>query len=873
MRHLDLTFEKHTILLRKSFTTLLPGLCLTLVLTASGQKTTIVDTASSRESAVIIAGERYKRSSLHDVFWGAHYRKEWATPVKVKAINIDTLFGGLKPVEKGGGRQTKTLRLADKRGKQYVFRSIDKTYTKALPEIFQGTFVESVANDEVSVAHPYSAVTVPTLATAAKVYHTNPQIVFLPDQKGLGEYRREFANQLYLVEERPEGFEGDAENFGNSEDVGGTEKMLKKIYEQNDHRVDQKSFIRARLFDMFLSDWGRHEDQWRWASFEENGNKIYRPIPRDRDQAYTKFDGALVELGKRAAQLVYLQSVDYTIKNLSGYNFQARHLDRQLANEPSLETWLSIAKELQQSLTDEIIERSIKQLPPEVYNISGPGLISKLKSRRDKLADFAKEYYLILAKEVEVTGTQQRELFDITGITDNEIKVAIYDLKSDGSPKAEPFYLRNFYANETKEIRLYGLDGKDQYKIAGNTGRKITIRLIGGPKTDSYNIPAGFTGKIKIYDDNQNEFNVPENTKMRLSSDSSIHVFDYDAYKKGFVGFKPGIGYSNEDRLFVKLGYQIQKYKWRKSPVGYQLDFNINYSITQKAFSVQYAGVYNQLLGNWNLGFAATYDAIRDQYFAGIGNSTALVSNNKKYYLYCNREADVLLRLFRQFGPNHTLSFSAFYQMVKVLENSDRFISLDYAPNDKTAFSADDFAGVRAEYSYSTINHKLFPSKGILFAPGIEFTQNLKQGHRHVATVSGIFGFYIPLAPSLTLAVKTGAATLTGEPEFYQLNRLGGGNTLRGFTRYRFYGKSALYNQNELQWNFNVKSYLFSGKMGLLALLDDGRVWQPGEVSNKWHAGAGGGIMVAPFNKLTFAATYTTSNDGGRFNVRAGRLF
>ena len=196
-------------------------------LSASGQ-TTIIDTSINHGEATVIAGKQYKRSGLHDIFWGKHYRKEWATPVKVKSIMLDTAFGGLKPIEMGGGRQTKTLRLEDKNGKQYVLRSIDKTYTKALPEIFQGTFVESIANDEVSVAHPYSTVTVPTLATAAKVYHTNPQIVFLPNQETLGKYSSQFANQLYLIEERPSGFEGNAENFGNSEN--SESKISQKIF-------------------------------------------------------------------------------------------------------------------------------------------------------------------------------------------------------------------------------------------------------------------------------------------------------------------------------------------------------------------------------------------------------------------------------------------------------------------------------------------------------------------------------------------------------------------------------------------------------------------------------------------------------------------
>lgn len=837
------------------------------------QSTTIVDTTSAKDSAVIIAGQQYKKGNFHNLFWGAHYRKEWTTPVHVKEIIIDTVFGGLTPILKGGGRQTRTLRMQDKNGKQYVLRSINKTYTKALPVVFQKSFIEGIANDQVSIAHPYSALTVPMLAEAAKVYHTNPQIIFLKGSPTLGEFREEFQNHLYLLEERPDGFQGNAANFGNSEDVDGTEKMLRKLREENDHFVDQHAFVRARLFDMFLSDWGRHEDQWRWATFKEEGNKIYRPIPRDRDQAFTKFDGALVGFGTRAAQLTYLQSVDYTIKDITGYNFQARHLDRLLANETMSSTWDSIAKELQQSLTDDIIERSIHQLPAEVYKISGPELISKLKSRRDHLDVFAKEYYHVLAKEVDIVGTEKRELFEITGISDNEVRVSVYDLDSNNNPKSVPLYSRTFNGDDTKEIRVYGWDGKDQFKTIGTTSKKkIEIRIIGGPKKDSYNVSSTFGGKVKLYDNTNNDFSATGNSKLRLSEDSSVHIYDYNAYKKDFHGFKPTISYTNEDRIFIRLGYRIQKQQWRKEPFGHQHDFNVNYSITQMAFSAQYKGTFYQAVGKWNLGVLLDYDAVRDAHFPGIGNNTVLFSKVLNYYRYRDREFNANVGLFRQFGLHHTVSFGGYYQSIKVLVNSDRFISINHAPTDANTFNGDHFAGARAMYNFETINDKIFPSKGIRFSTGVDFAQNLKETNRSIANFSGLFGFYIPLAPSLTLAVKTGAATLTGTPEFYQLNRLGGGNTLRGFLRFRLYGKTAFYNQNELQWNFNVKSYLFSGKLGLVALLDNGRVWQPNEKSDKWYMGVGGGLMVAPFNKMSLTATYAKSNESARFNVRVGRL-
>jgi hemolysin activation/secretion protein len=116
-----------------------------------------------------------------------------------------------------------------------------------------------------------------------------------------------------------------------------------------------------------------------------------------------------------------------------------------------------------------------------------------------------------------------------------------------------------------------------------------------------------------------------------------------------------------------------------------------------------------------------------------------------------------------------------------------------------------------------------------------------------------MFNFYLPILKNLVLSVRSGGATLTGNPEFYQLNSLAGSDNLRGYRRDRFWGKTSFYNANELQWLFNFRSRIFNGKVGLFGLFDEGRVWQPGEDSNTWHTAYGAGIMMAPFNKLLLA--------------------
>lgn len=237
------------------------------------------------------------------------------------------LAGGLIPYEIGGSRQTKSIKLRDKNNREYVLRTIDKTFTGALPAITKGTFIEYYANDQVSIAHPYSAVTIAPLAEAAKIFHTKPIIYYIPKQKALGQFNDQIGDNLYLFEQRPDENWETAPNFANAKKIRSTEKTLEKLLEDNDNDADQVAFARARLFDMIIGDWGRHDDQWRWAEIENGDETMYKAIPRDRDQAYTIFDGIILKsLVTLAAQ--HIESFDNHMNDINKFNYPARNLDR-----------------------------------------------------------------------------------------------------------------------------------------------------------------------------------------------------------------------------------------------------------------------------------------------------------------------------------------------------------------------------------------------------------------------------------------------------------------------------------------------------------------------------------------------------------------
>jgi hypothetical protein len=824
--------------------------------------------------ATVIAGDEYKASGFKKLFLGKHYRKEWTTPVTVKVLNMDTL-GGLTPTEEGGGRQTKTLRVKNANGKEYVLRSIDKDYGRALPDIAHDTFIERMAKDQVSTAHPFSAITVPPMAEAAGIYHTNPQIVLVPSSARLGKFNERFANTLCLFEERPDNNQEDAPNFGNAKDVVSTEKMYEKVFDKNDHRVDQAAFVRARLFDIFLGDWGRHDDQWRWAKFQENGKTIYKPIPRDRDQAYTMFDGIIPFIGTSPEELEHLKSFKGKIKNIKKYNFPARYIDRQLTNEMSEEVWINNAKELQSRLTDAVIEEGLKQLPPELFAISGNTIIKKLEQRRNDLVFYATKYYKWLNKEVEVTGTHQSELFQIDRLNNNQTSVKIFDLNNEGKAKAFPFYSRIFDNETTNEIRLYGLGGNDVFHLTGKVHKGMKVRIIGGVDKDSVldNSSVGGIGhKTLVYDNPGNEINQSGETRVRLRSDTSINAYIYRAFIANTGHTVKSPNYSNVRGVYFNAGYTYRKYHWRKEPFSWEQTLTGNYSFSNKSFGGNYDAIFNQVIGKLNLLLNARYDEKLIHYYYGTGNETSAATlTDYHYFRLPVNEAAARIGFQREFSIHHSIIVSGNYEMYRVIHDTAHFVTHSI-PSFSDVYSRNSFLGGDVNYILQHLNNDLLPTKGVNFEIGAGYRQNIKRSSENFEKYGASLGFYIPLSKRFTFIVKGGGSTISGSPQIYQLNWIGGGQTLRGYRRERFHGKSAFYNENELRWAFDAHTLLFNGKMGLVGFVDDGRVWNPGETSNKWHVGYGGGFFLSPFNRVVVGLNYGISEDGKVFHVRFGKL-
>ncbi|MEO5906036.1 MAG: hypothetical protein ABIQ11_04885, partial [Saprospiraceae bacterium] len=184
------------------------------------------------DSVTMQASNRYEKKRF---LRGNFYRDAWGEEVNLPVLWIDEVHGGLTPFQLGGGNQTRSLRLKNADGQQFVLRSIDKKVTAVLPPALRGTFAENIVQDGVAASHPYGALVIPRLARAAGVYYTRPSIVYVPHQKALGIYDQEIGDGIYLFEDRPGGNTEAFENFGNTKETFSTLEVIELVTESHKH--------------------------------------------------------------------------------------------------------------------------------------------------------------------------------------------------------------------------------------------------------------------------------------------------------------------------------------------------------------------------------------------------------------------------------------------------------------------------------------------------------------------------------------------------------------------------------------------------------------------------------------------------------------
>ncbi|QKG55533.1 hypothetical protein GKZ68_02080 [Hymenobacter sp. BRD128] len=434
---------------------------------------------SADSSAVrVAAGAHYaRRGWLWQRLWGRHYRPLWATPVSAPVLRLGAL--GLTPLRAGGSFQTNTLRLRSPDGREFVLRSVDKDLSQTVGSGWLARLVSPVLRDQTCAAPPYGAYVATVLARAAGVFHTNPRLVYLLPDAALGEWRRRFAPTLYLLEERPDHDQRHASSFGNARRVVGSDSMLTQVLRGPASHLDPRAYLRARLLDLLLGDWSRRADQWRWAAFAEAGSTAFRPIPRDRDQAFFRFDdGWLTRVVAWVHPRYQTFNAHLEPADVGPLTTTARPLDHTALALLSEADFRAEADSLRRRLPDAVLAQTLLAVPAEVRPGLTQELLPALRARRDALPAVASQYYKVLQENAVVVGTDAAERFELTGLGPGQLRLRVFARRP---TRPDSLLGEQVYdVHRTICLRVYGLGGKDEFALNGRLAPGFGVHLYGG---------------------------------------------------------------------------------------------------------------------------------------------------------------------------------------------------------------------------------------------------------------------------------------------------------------------------------------------------------------------------------------------------------
>jgi len=851
-----------------------------------------------KDYATIVPGEQFAADGFYEFWFGKHWREVWITPVKVKILDLNKFAGGLTPIKKGGGMQTKSLRFKGNDGKIWKFRSIEKDPSKILPEELRESVAEDIVQDQISTANPYAALVVTPLLDAVGILEAEPELVFLPDDELLGEYQDEFGGLIGFIEEHPSEGEDGTTGFENAVDVKGTYKLLDHLSEKRSQKIDDEMYLKARLVDMLTGDWDRHMDQWRWARFDSTYNgekiKIWKPIPRDRDQAFTKYDGVYPFL---AAYLVpQLNNFGEDYPQIEDLTWNGRFLDRRILTGISKSTWDSVTAYVKLKITDEVIDSAVNRLPPEIYPLSNEELSTKLKARRHNLEWASDELYGLVNKYADVFCSNEDDYVMVERLNDESTSVRVYRRdKSTGDQKGEPLFNKIFDSDLTMDIRIHMNKGDDKVVVTGECTVGPVVRVIGGKGKDEFvdeSVVNGYFLHITPISDAENKTYFYDNGNKTKVVEGRGTVYDDSKWpepKDDQEKFEPKqrdrghdwlivpiLDYNSDQGLTIGGGIQLNSYNFREVPMDYMQQFTVSYSTLFGNFALAYEADFYSLIrgGRLNVLITATQQFVT-RYF-GYGNETSFSKSleSEKYYHVKQNLTTIFPRLYYDFSKKITGNVGISFIRTNTSLNEDTLL---------TEFPYGDYGlgvlkpfGIHLGLEIDGKDHPEYPLNGYW----INIYGRIFPDVYDIPETFYFAGFDLRTyltAKSLsfaTLALRAGGSKVFSEYPFYVGATVGGQNSLRGYNDGRFSGDAAVFGQAELRLLITKLHLILKSKLGINLFVETGRVFTENDASKKWHPSYGAGLWVAYLNSTIIGTTYIAfSPETTIFNLGFGMSF
>jgi hypothetical protein len=812
------------------------------------------------EEIEVVAGPGYNVSGVVESILGEHWRPLWITPFKAGVLDLSKFGGGLQAFKRGGGLQTKSIHFKGNDGKRYKFRSMDKDPRQVLPPDLRNTVFADAFKDQISASHPLSSIIVSRLLDEIGVLNAKPIVVVLPDDERLGEFRMEFKRLLGTIEENPTERKNDKPGFANADKIIDTYELYEKLEKDNDNRVDAVEFLKARLLDLMIGDWDRHYDQWLWAGYKDDGLTVYKPIPRDRDQAFSLYDGLLPMIAGRAITQIEGYGKDYPkIYNLS---FNGRYLDRRILPMVEKNVYDSLTNFIKEKLTDQVIDEAVSLMPKEWYRLGHKKLKDLITARRNKLDEASEEFFDLINETADIYCSDKNEEI-IIHCGEREMSIDVFKIKKDGSRSPVPIYSRVFDPDLTDDIRIYLDKGKDKVTVTGNSfsdGTDISyfpidVRLVYGE------------GKKELSD---KDLAFIEMTKDSRSKTDMKERFEPANEDRGFDWrFSPVLNYNSDDGIVIGGGPILYHYDYGVKPFDYKLLLTAAYAFGAKSADINFAGEFYSIIKGMKVAPRFHFTQLGITRFYGLGNETPYDKEKDKdgFYNVDQNLAQFSVEFETRLSKRIMMTISPFLRRSNTYDKPGTNLSL-YP--DIYGIGRIGLTGINGKLTYDSRNNATYPQRGVYIHVLGNFTPGTSEDTQNFGKAGIDFRAYYSYdtTKGVAFAFRGAAGKVWGKYPFYESLFLGGVNSLKGFNRERFAGESVILSQAELRVPVTVINILVPGVIGVSAFGGVGRVFLPDEESKKWHPSFGGSLWISYLNRLyNFELSVGRSYEGFTYSL------
>jgi len=828
----------------------------------------------STDSVTVVAAGHCSAKPIFTALAGAGYRDLWTTPITVPVAKLHELGGGgLTPERVGGGMTTQTLHLRGADGRRYVFRSVRKVTRQALAEEFWGTPVEAIMRDQLCSFHPSGAPVVARLLEAVEVLHPEPRLVVVPDDPRLGEFREEFAGMLVLFEERPDDLPAGEEGFAGSRQIVQTDDLFSELEDHPLDRVDLPELLKARLIDLLVGDRDRSNNNFLWARFdEEGGGHYWRPVPRDRDQSFVRFDGLIKTIGRRYDPRLVSFGREYS--DIGGLTRNAWDIDRNLLVGLGREEWESVVEEVRASISDGIIEEAVARLPKAHYEIVGVELEENLRRRRDGLAAAAEDLYRNVFREADIHATDEDEVAVVARTDSGSLSVSIRSRVSGADASRGPHFQREFSPRETRELRIYMHGGDDQIRLEGNTHPSIPIRIIGGGGDDEL---TGSRGEAPVFFYDEGEDTEVMARGVKWERRDAPRPFSWWVDGEGQLDFgarawpELALGYDPDRGVTATVGFKRERFGFLEEPFLSRLQMSLGWAFgrSEPILSLRYHR--RRAPGGADVQLRARYSGFEIVRFYGLGNQSD-ASEPPDFYKVSQRQLALGASLSFGDGQGRELSIGPILRRTSSdTTNPVSYVTLMRAYGTGTFLQA----GMEASLDLDRRDRVNAPNHGYHLSAGGSYYPPLLDVEGSFGEVHGDAAWFLsPAAGNPTVALRLGGKQLWGKFPYSDAAFLGGSQNLRGLREQRFAGEAVLYGNAELRVFLTRFLLLIPTDLGVFGLSDVGRVFAEGDPSGGWHTSVGGGIWLAPVTRSATVQFSIAQSKGRRaFYVGTGFAF